>query len=161
MRPRSTSSVDRSSVDSAASPRSTSTHSTIKEEQRQSRERWCNVNVIDGYMKEEAFLNFDLLGSHVKPDTLVAITALKGDAARGVSSYGSVHQRLLEPADGGKRPPISILDQDLISSRYVFFAKDMPRDMKSRNPDTEVCVAKHIADAFGMKKGLGVLLATV
>jgi hypothetical protein len=37
----------------------------------------------------------------------------------------------------------------------------MPKDMKARQHDVEVYVLKHIADAFGMKKGSQVLLTVV
>lgn len=111
----------------------------------------------EGYLKDEVLLNFDRLGTDAKPDMLMAITAVKNENAKG--PYGS----LSKAAYSGARPKLgfSLLDQDYISSRYVFFAKDMPKEMKNRYPDVDVSVSKHIADAFGMKKGSQVVLAPV
>ncbi|KAI0150360.1 hypothetical protein GGR57DRAFT_193497 [Xylariaceae sp. FL1272] len=44
---------------------------------------------------------------------------------------------------------------------YVFVAKDMPKELKSRHPNVEVYVAKHVGDAFNMRKGTQVVLAQV
>lgn len=151
-------SPDRSSVDSPASPRSVSTHSTVKDTRNQNRERYCTVNVNDGYFKDEVLLNFDRLGPDFKPDTLMGITALKGDSAR--TAYGSMNKQSWDYQGPGRRN-FSPLDQDHASNRYVFVAKDMPKEMKLRQPDVDVSVAKHIADAFGMKKGSQVILALV
>lgn len=160
LRQTSRSSPDRSSVDSPASPRSVSTHSTVKEANPRSRERYCTINVNDGYFKDEVLLNFDRLGADVRPDTLMAITALKGESSR--PNYGSINKPPWESQGNVTNDPnFSLLDQDYISSRYVFIAKDMPKEMKLRYPDTDVSVAKHIADAFGMKKGSQVTLAPV
>lgn len=151
------SSPDRSSVDSPASPRSVSTHSTVKESRTQNRERYCTVNVIDGYFKDEVLVNFDRLGPDFKPNTLMGITALKGDSK---TTYGSINKQSWD-YPGASRRNFSPLDQDYTSNRYVFVAKDMSKEMKLRQPDVDVSVAKHIADAFGMKKGSQVILATV
>ena len=154
----SASSPDRSlSIKSTTSPRSTSTHSTVKDTSAHNRERYCNITVNDGYLKDEVLLNFDRLGNDAKPDVLMAITATKNESSKG--TYGSLNKA---PAPGHcLKSGFSLLDQDYISSRYVFFAKDMPKEMKARYPDVDVCVAKHIADAFGMKKGSQVVLASV
>lgn len=122
-----------------------------------SRERYCSITVNDGYSKDEVLLNFDRLGNDARPDALMAITAIKSENSKG--SYGSLSRA---PMHGSRsKQGFSLLDQDYISSRYVFFAKDMPKEMKSRHADVDVLVAKHIADAFGMKKGSQVVLAPV
>lgn len=129
----------------------------MKEAPAQNRERYCNIIVNDGFLKDEVLLNLDRLGADAKPDTLMAITAVKNDNSRG--SYGSLSKA---PLNGGRpKPGFSLLDQDYISSRYVFFAKEMSKEMRTRNPDVDVSVSKHIADAFGMKKGSQVILAPV
>ena len=75
-------------------------------------------------------------------------------------------------ADGEKQPPNSHHKQqpqdrkDSASAgpaekRYICVAKDMPKDLKIRYPTVEVYVAKHIADAFGMRKGTQVTLTPV
>merc|ERR1712000_145772 len=109
-----------SSARSTTSPRSTSTHSTVKEAPPQNRERYCNIIVNEGYLKDEVLLNFDRLGPDVKPDTLMAITAVKNENTR--SQFGSLARN---PFQNGGRPKqgFSLLDQDYISSRYVFFSK--------------------------------------
>jgi hypothetical protein len=154
----SASSPERSlSIKSTMSPRSTSTHSTVKDTSAHNRERYCSITVNDGYSKDEVLLNFDRLGNDAKTDALMAITATKSESSKG--PYGSLSKA---PApDPRLAPGFSLLDQDYISSRYVFFAKDMPKEMKARYPEADVCVAKHIADAFGMKKGSQVVLALV
>lgn len=152
------SSPDRSSVDSPASPRSVSTHSTVKESRTQPRERYCVVGIIAGYVKDEVLLNFDRLGPDFKPDTLMGITALRGDTSK--TTYGSVNKQSWDYQGTGRRN-ISPSDQDYTSNRYVFVAKDMPKEMKLRQPDVDVLVATHIADAFGMKRGSQVILAPV
>lgn len=115
----------------------------------------------EGYSKDEVLLNFDRLGGEVKAGSLMAITAVKGDSARGSSAYGSVNMHSSGYNEARRDPNFSLLDQDYISSRYVFVAKDMSSDMKARQPEVEVSVSKHIADAFGMKKGSQVALAQV
>ena len=130
----------------------------MKEVPPQNRERYCNIIVNEGYLRDEVLLNFDRLGPDLKPDTLMAITAVKNENTR--SQYGSLTRN---PFQNGGRPKqgFSLLDQDYISSRYVFFSKDMTKEMKNRNPDVDVSVSKHIADAFGMKKGSQVVLAPI
>ncbi|CAI6090023.1 unnamed protein product [Clonostachys chloroleuca] len=164
LRHASRSSQERSSSDPPGSPRSTSTHSTIKESGlRQSRERYCTVSTYEGFSREEVFLNFDRLGGDVKAGALMAVTAIKGDSIKSSQTYGSLSRHSWDsgPRESPRDPTFSLLDQDYISSRYVFLAKDMPKEMKSRYPDVDVTVAKHIADAFGIKRGSRVLLAPI
>lgn len=146
--------------DDPSSPRSDSTLSTVRGDHGRARERYCTVTVNDGWSKDEVLLNFDLVGVEVVPGSLMAITALKGDTGR-VAGHLVPNRLSSEYHKRTKAKPISVHDQDLISSRYVFIAKDMAKEVKARQPDVEVLVAKHIADAFGMKKGSQVLLATV
>lgn len=162
LRQSSVTSYDRTSAGSPGSPRSTSTHSTIKEDRRRRAERYCQVAVNDGYARDEVLLNLDLLGGDVKPGSLMSITPLKGDAARSASgAYGSVSKQPQEHCDSSKAASGGHADHDCQHNRYIFVAKDMPKEMKARQPDVEVYVVKHIADAFGMKKGSQVLLAPV
>ena len=157
----SASSADRSSsVDSHTSPRSASTHSTVKDARAQTRERYCTITVSDGYLKDEVLLNFDRLGPDVRPDTLMGITALRGDSGKGFAGYGSLSKSTLDH-NGGRKDNGPAIDEDYTSSRYVFVAKDMPNEMKSRQPDVDISISRHIADAFGMKKGSQVILAPV
>jgi DEP domain-containing protein 5 len=106
-------------------------------------------------------LNFDRLGGDVKADSLMGITALKGDSVK--PSYGSVNKGSSWDFAGNStaESDLSQLHQDHISNRYVFVAKDMPKEMKLRHPDVDIFVAKHIAGAFGMRKGSQVVLVPV
>ncbi|KAL6862750.1 vacuolar membrane-associated protein iml1 [Amphichorda felina] len=158
----STSSLDRSSsADTYTSPRSESTHSTIKDTHTQPRERYCTITVNDGYLKDEVLLNFDRLGPDVRPGSLMGITALKGDSGKGFVGYGSLSKSAADHNGGRKDNASTPSDDDYTANRYVFVAKDMSKDMKSRQPDVDVSVSKHIADAFGMKKGSQVILAPI
>ena len=150
-----------SSPDRSSSPRSQSTQSTIREAPAPSRERYCTITVNNGYLKDEVLLNFDRLGPYARPYSLMAITSLKGDSAKASTGYGSVSKAPAEHKPAGPGKGFSLLDQDYISRRYVFIAKDMSKEMKTRNPDVDVSVSRHIADAFGMKKGAQVILAPV
>ncbi len=159
----STSGSERHSLsDPPRSPRSASTNSTAKDTYSHHKERSCSVAVIDYYPKDEVLLNFDRLGGDARQGSLMAITAIKGDASKASGAYGSLGRGSSE-YNGGRRKDVSfsLLDQDYISSRYVFIAKDMPKEMKNRYPDADITVTKHIADAFGMKKGVPVMLAHV
>ncbi|PNY28761.1 Vacuolar membrane-associated protein iml1 [Tolypocladium capitatum] len=162
LRQSSSTSYDRASADSLGSPRSTSAHSTIKEDRRHRAERYCHVAVNEGYARDEVLLNLDLLGADVKPGSLMSITPLKGDAARTTpGSYCSVSKQPSEHCDSSKAASSCHADHDCRHNKYIFVAKDMPKEVKARQPDVEVYVVKHIADAFGMKKGSQVLLAPV
>ncbi|CZT51563.1 probable IML1 Vacuolar membrane protein [Rhynchosporium secalis] len=45
-------------------------------------------------------------------------------------------------------------------NQYLFVAKDMSKELKAKHPILEVSIAKHIADAFGLKSRSSVLLST-
>jgi len=91
----------------------------------------------------------------------MSITVLaKGDSARTSSgAYGSLNKQPSHDHCDGARAMGG--DHDCAHHRYIFVAKDMTKEMKARYPEAEVYVVKHIADAFGMKKGHQVLLAPV
>lgn len=128
------------------------------------RERYCSIAVNDGYLKDEVLLNFDRLGRSdgAKPGSLMAITAIKSDSTKPqTSSYGNLGRAHGDQSGQSADGTFSLLDQDYISSRYVFYAKDMSKEMKARHADVDVSVSRHIADAFGMKKGSQVILAPV
>ncbi|GJN80669.1 vacuolar membrane-associated protein iml1 [Purpureocillium lilacinum] len=147
---------------SPGSPGSNSTHSTIRDDRgRRRTERYCHVTVNESYVRDEVLLNLDLLGPEVKPGSLMSITVLaKGDSARTSSgAYGSLNKQPSHDHCDGARAMGG--DHDCAHHRYIFVAKDMTKEMKARYPEAEVYVVKHIADAFGMKKGHQVLLAPV
>ncbi|KJZ77905.1 hypothetical protein HIM_02542 [Hirsutella minnesotensis 3608] len=147
------------------SPGSTSTHSTVKEHRLRRTERYCHVTVNEGYAKDEVLLNLDLVGSDIKPGSLVSITPLRGDSTRSSSAaYGSLSKNGPDQAEALRSALGGYSEHEAGHpghNRFVFVAKDVPKELKTRQPEVEVYVVKHIADAFGMKKGTQVLLAPV
>ncbi|KAM6533521.1 vacuolar membrane-associated protein iml1 [Fusarium falciforme] len=154
------SSLDRTHTEPLTSPTSVSTHSTIKEEKRTRLERRCTVTVNEGYAKDEVLLNFDLVGGDIRPGTLMCISTVKDDARKPSAGHGSSSKQSQDQNSGAKGGS-TCQNGDSAGFKYVFVAKDMPKDMKARQHDVEVYVLKHIADAFGMKKGSQVLLTVV
>ncbi|KAF4469634.1 vacuolar membrane-associated iml-1 [Fusarium albosuccineum] len=148
------SSLDRTHTEPPASLTSVSTHSTIKDEKRTKLERRCTVTVNEGYAKDEVLLNFDTVGGDIKPGTLMCISAVKDDVRKASTGHGSVNKQSQEGTS-------TCQNGDGAGFKYAFVAKDMPQEMKVRQPDVEVYVLKHIADAFGMKKGSQVTLTVV
>ncbi|PKS07305.1 hypothetical protein jhhlp_005907 [Lomentospora prolificans] len=156
-------SADHGSADPPRSPDTASTLSTARPESTNGRkrklERKCTVTVNDSYSRDEVLLNLDLFGHDIKPGTLVSISVVKTE-----SDKGSNHQSKQGSSDHGRNNKIGSIQEsecDKSKHRYVFYAKDMSRDLKSRYPHVEVYVAKHIAGNFGMKGGTPVILAPV
>lgn len=139
-------------------------------------ERRCSLWVHeDGFSKDEVVLNLDLFPD-VKPGELMAIVALKTDtgvrdfqdkaqtAKKDVETLATAMQRERSssnprspgPANGSEAKH----DVDL-GNRYLFIAKDMPKEMKAKQPTLEVSLAKHIADVFCLKYRSNVLVTTV
>lgn len=151
------SSLDRSHAEVPVSPASISTHSTIKDEKRTRIERRCTVTVNEGYTRDEVLLNFDVVGADVKPGMLMCISTARDDLRKISAGHGSSSKQNQDASKGTS----GAQNGDGVGFKYFFVAKDMPQETKTRNPDVEVYVLKHIADAFGMKKGSQVLLTMV
>ena len=151
------SSLDRTHTEVPASPASVSTHSTLKEEKRTRIERRCTVTVNEGYARDEVLLNFDVVGADVKPGMLMCISTVKDDLRKISAGHGASSKQNQDASKGMS----GTQNGDSAGFKYFFVAKDMPQETKTRNPDVEVYVLKHIADAFGMKKGSQVLLTMV
>ncbi|KAH6685734.1 vacuolar membrane-associated protein iml-1 [Plectosphaerella plurivora] len=150
-------SVDRSASASSysdvpRSPDTVSSASTIRGEHtpRPRRfERRCAVTINEGYSRDEVLLNLDLFGGEVRAGDLMAITVAKSDGDKsGGGGLGSGTAR----GDNSK---------SACPKRYVFVVKDLSKEPKSRQPSVEIYVMKHIADAFGMRRGTPVLLSHV
>lgn len=150
---------ERPIAESPASPRSVSTHSTVKEAKRSKLERRCTVTVNEGYTKDEVLLNFDLVGVDVRPGTLMSIVVVKDDVRKASSGGGGNGKQGQD--NGCSKGTSAGSNGDSACCKYVFVAKDMPQELKARLPDVGAYVVKHIADAFGMKKGSQVLLSQV
>lgn len=104
----------------------------------------------------------DQFGGDIQPGTLMSLVPLKGDSKNAAGGYGSISKQPLEHLDNNRAVSGTHNDHDAgIGHAYIFVAKDMSKEMKARHPEVEVHVAKHIADAFFMKKGTQALLRPV
>ena len=152
---------DHGSTDTPGSPSSASTHSysTVREDKDLRSGRVCTVTVNDGYIRDEVLLNLDHVGGEVKSGMLVALVPLKGDSQ---NNHGSVNKAVLDHGSSSRAPSGAYAEHgQSIDHTYTFVAKDMSMEMKTRHPEAEVYVAKHIADAFGMKRGSHAILRRV
>lgn len=122
-----------------------SSSSTIRERpsSRLRAERTWTVTVNESFARDEVLLNLDAVGDEIKLGSLLAIDVFKADSE-------NKHQ---DRKDGGSAA--------CPEKRYICVAKDMPKELKARYSTVEVYVAKHIADAFGMRKGTQVTLTPV
>ncbi|KAK0715714.1 hypothetical protein B0H67DRAFT_554187 [Lasiosphaeris hirsuta] len=156
-------SLDRSLEQQPPSPDAVSSHSnsTIREHPSSVRsrvERRWTVTVNESFARDEVLLNLDLIGDDVKPGSLVAIDVVKTEAEK--QSQAAHHKQ--HPHDRS-RDAISCgaTKASEGEKRYICVAKDMPKELKTRHPNVEVYVAKHIADVFGMRRGTQVTLTPI
>ncbi|KAK8091388.1 uncharacterized protein PG998_015203 [Apiospora kogelbergensis] len=144
------------------SPDTVSSNSTVRNGPKPVAPRSCTVAINESLIptRDEVLLNLDLLGPDIKPGSLMSIIPVKGDQDRTASSnYGSTKASLLHRTNtGGPDDPAK---DPNARKRYVFVVKDMAKEVRARNPNIEVLVAKHVGDAFGMRKGTQVTLAPV
>ncbi|KAK6082577.1 vacuolar membrane-associated protein iml-1 [Seiridium cupressi] len=156
-------SFDRTPLDPPHSPDTASSVSTVREAHPPKRvlERTCTVSINESIIGAEVLLNLELLGGGIRPGSLMSITPLRSDQDRSSSvNYGSlrpanIHRALSSYDDPSKQ------DSEARRKPYIFIVKDVSKELKARQPHVEVYVAKHIGDAFGMKKGTQVVLAPV
>ncbi|KAI1395367.1 vacuolar membrane-associated protein IML1 [Hypoxylon fuscum] len=160
------SSFDKTSTESPLSPDTASSHSTARESPslKRANERICTVTINESVInRDEVLLNLDLFGGVIQPGALMSITPTKADLDRTQSTqYGTLRQasfhRGFAAAHSGDDLPRS---DGEACRRYVFVARDMPKDLKARQPNIEVYVSKQIGMAFSMRKGTQVVLAPV
>ncbi|KKF97605.1 Vacuolar membrane-associated protein iml-1 [Ceratocystis platani] len=118
-----------------------------------------------GYSPDDVLLNFDLVGGEIKPGQLMAMTVVmekeKGTFGEELSRTASGGDKTATGSTGGGAGPPGLSESETYGKRYVFVAKDMPRELKIRHPLIEVYAVKHIADNFGMKKGTSVVLTAI
>ncbi|KAG9241519.1 vacuolar membrane-associated protein-like protein IML1 [Calycina marina] len=134
-------------------------------------ERRCNLSVHnESFSKEEIVLNFDLVPG-IKAGQLMAIVGLKTD--NGVRDF---QDKIFYKKDtenltkDGQRERSSSNPRSLIhkgvdpkhdvdmGKRYVFIARDIPKELKAKSSTLEVSVLKQIADQFCFKNRATVLL---
>ena len=116
----------------------------------------CVITVNESLARDEVLVNFDLLGLSVKPGTLMAVDVLVDRPGHASLRKHPSHESRREVQETGS----SLID-GTSGRRFLFMAKDIPRDMKPRLSNVELYVAKQVADAFGMRKGSIVLLTQV
>jgi hypothetical protein len=154
-------SVDRSSTESPASPRSVSTQSTAREYVPKKSEWQCTVAVNDGYLRDEVLLNFDLLGADLQAGMFMGIALAESDPNKASTGHSNAGKSSQDQNGSSQAAPALQGDEASVPGRYIFVAKDMPKEMKARHPDTEVIVVKHIANVFGLKRGSRIILTPV
>lgn len=135
-------------------------------------ERRCNLWVHDEvYSKDEVVLNLDLFPD-VKAGDLLAIVALKTDSGvRDFQDQSNASRKDLttllrstsrERSSSNPRSPVLDAKHDVdAGKRYLFIAKDMPKELKAKHAGLEISVAKGIADAFSFKHRSNILLTSV
>ncbi|KAM3518147.1 hypothetical protein NHJ13051_008410 [Beauveria bassiana] len=133
----------------------------MREDRTRRVERICTVVVAEGYMRDEVLLNLDAVRPEVRPGMLMAISAIKSETAKASGGHGSLTRQTQDANEASKAAAALAKDRTALGHRYIFVVKDMPREMKARNQDAEVCIVRHISDAFGMKRGSQVLLTPV
>lgn len=144
------SSLDPSSLELPLSPVTVSSASTPRTESKRGPvERRCTVTVWEGYSPDEVLLNLDLF-PEFRPGSLVAATVIRADGDKAAATHG------LHKLDGGVSK-----EGESPARKYIFIVKDVSKEFKSKHPGVEFSVLKHIAEAFGMRKGSTVLLTPV
>lgn len=152
-------SLDKLPSESPRSPDTVSSNSTVRLDSLRAGSRddsqaraphRCTVTVNESFARDEILLNLDLFDGDLRAGMLVSIDILGPEASKQQSTAA----KRLDPTSNHGAPDEAV-------KRYLFVVKDMPKDLKARFPHVEIYVAKHIADAFGMKKGSQVLLAPV
>ncbi|CAD6448788.1 4db4c5b7-67cd-487a-9ccd-6415d575e244 [Sclerotinia trifoliorum] len=137
-------------------------------------ERRCNLWTHDEtFSKDEVILNLDLFPD-VKAGELMAIVALKTDSGfRDFQEKSALNKPDIDSATVTGRFGSYISNQAShehrgkgskheagFGKRYLFLAKDMPKELKLKQPSLEVSLAKPIADLFNLKHRSNVLLCT-
>ena len=135
-------------------------------------ERRCNLWVHDdGFSKDEVVLNMDLF-PEVQPGDLLAIIGLKTDSGvrdfqesnlpkKDAENLGTtMHRERSKSTPKSPVLPDTKYDSQL-GKRYLFCAKDLPKELKLKNPTLEVSIHKQLADVFNFKHRSNVLITTV
>ncbi|KAK4199689.1 putative vacuolar membrane-associated protein IML1 [Triangularia verruculosa] len=125
----------------------TSSSSTIRERPQSAKrpERRWTVTVNEALSGDEVLLNLELIGDDIRPGSLVAVDVLRPELEK---------QHHSDRSKDGSAAACS-------PKRYICVAKDLNKDFKARYPMVEVYVAKHIAEAFGMRKGTQVTVTPI
>ncbi|KAH8593446.1 hypothetical protein B0O99DRAFT_547124 [Bisporella sp. PMI_857] len=135
-------------------------------------ERRCNLWVHDeAFSKDEVVLNMDLF-PEINPGDLIAIVASKADSGvrdfqetvslrKDSDNLGTAKSYRERSKSNPKSPILYGVKHDAgFGTWYLFIARDIPKELKTKYPTLEISVAKHIADVFCFKHRSNVLLTT-
>jgi DEP domain-containing protein 5 len=151
---------------------SSSSNSRAKEAFERRVEIWVHD---EQFSKEDVVLNLSFFPrDRVKAGDLMAIIGLRSDVAKQ-QALETATKKISESLSGSLQPNATANDRksseesnsidsrpDLdLNRRYLFTVKDMTPEMKSKYPNLEISVAKHIGDAFNFRRHAGVFLTTV
>lgn len=139
-------------------PDTISSNSTVREQPpvvpKKPRGRQCTTFVNESPTAEEILLNLDQLDKDVKPGSLMAIAVLEPERQVGKAGGPSY----LTPGLAGSSSTAAVATPE---KRYLFTVKDLPKELKLKYSTAEIIVSKHLADAFGLRKGSQVFLEPV
>jgi DEP domain-containing protein 5 len=152
------------------------TSSSSNSKAREVFERRVEIWVHDEqFSKEDVVLNLDVFPhDRVKAGDLMAIIGLRSDVVKQ-QGVDFAARKIAESLSGSLQPYSTTNDRkteedsnsvdsrrDLdLDRRYLFAVKDMTPEMKTKYPNLEISVAKHIGDAFNFKRHASVFLTTV
>ncbi len=152
------------------------TSSSSNSKAREIFERKVEIWVHDEqFSKEDVVVNLSFFPrDRVKAGDLMAIIGLRSDVAKQ-QALDLAARKTAETLSGSLQPNASASERkssedsssvdgrrDLdLDRRYLFTVKDMTPEMKSKHPNLEISVAKHIGDAFSFRRHAGVFLTTV
>lgn len=121
----------------------------------------------DPFSLPEVILNLDLFPD-VEAGDLMAIVSVKTDSQENVSTSkmeDSLNASTLrERSASNRNSPGGTNNKNHdadVGNRYLFIAKEMPKEMKVKQPHMEVSVARHIADTFHFRSRSQILIITV
>jgi hypothetical protein len=142
---------------------------------KQSSERRCTLWIHEeAFCRDEVVLNLDHFPD-VKAGDLMAVVALKSDSGvrdfqekgpkpeveGGLSTPLPTDRNGSKPSSPGGASGCSVKHDLDLAKQCLFVAKDMPKEMKSRQPGTEISVVKHVADTFHLKTRAQVVVVNV
>ena len=113
-------------------------------------------SVLETITRDDVLLNLELFDNDIKPGTLMAI-----DVVSEKPVYPGLRKLPSQDHGDGEGQDSPVPTAIDIGRRYLFFVKDMPKELRTRHPTVDLFVAKYIADAFGIKKGCTVSLTPV
>jgi len=152
-------SLDKLPVELPRSPDTVSSNSTLRDAPAAKKPRvgrTCTATILETITRDDVLLNLELFDNDIKPGTLMAI-----DVVSEKPVYPGLRKLPSQDHGDGEGQDSPVPTAIDIGRRYLFFVKDMPKELRTRHPTVDLFVAKYIADAFGIKKGCTVSLTPV